>query len=126
MATFQPFDVIRRSLGYLFFDGMTFTLTLTGTNFVAASVVQFNGTARPVHRAVVAVMVGLSGFLTLAFEQMKATVEAIKEAGLRDQVKIMIGGAIMDREAAQYVGADAYGANASAAVKIAKSWMGGM
>ncbi len=71
-------------------------------------------------------IVGLSGFLTLAFEQMKITVEAIKEAGLRDQVKIMIGGAIMDSEAAQYVGADAYGANATAAVKIAKSWTGGM
>ena len=71
-------------------------------------------------------IVGLSGFLTLAFEQMKVTVEAIKEAGLRDQVKIMIGGAIMDSEAAQYVGADAYGANATAAVKIAKSWTGGM
>jgi methanogenic corrinoid protein MtbC1 len=71
-------------------------------------------------------IVGLSGFLTLAFEQMKLTVEAIKEAGLRDQVKIMIGGAIMDSEAAQYVGADAYGANATAAVKIAKSWTGGM
>jgi trimethylamine corrinoid protein len=71
-------------------------------------------------------MVGLSGFLTMAFEQMKVTVDAIKEAGLRDQVKVMIGGAIMDSEAAQYVGADAYGANASAAVKIAKSWTGGM
>ncbi len=71
-------------------------------------------------------IVGLSGFLTLAFEQMKVTVEAIKAAGLRDQVKIMIGGAIMDSEAAQYVGADAYGANATAAVKIAKSWTGGM
>lgn len=71
-------------------------------------------------------MVGLSGFLTLAFEQMKVTVDAIKEAGLRDRVKIMIGGAIMDSNAAQYIGADAYGANASAAVKIAKSWTGGM
>ncbi len=71
-------------------------------------------------------IVGLSGFLTMAFEQMKTTVEAIKAAGLRDQVKIMIGGAIMDNEAAQYIGADAYGANATAAVKLAKSWTGGM
>jgi len=70
-------------------------------------------------------IVGLSGFLTLAFDQMKHTVEAIKEAGLRDKVKIMIGGAIMDVGAAQYVGADAYGASASAAVKLAKSWTGG-
>jgi methanogenic corrinoid protein MtbC1 len=70
-------------------------------------------------------VVGLSGFLTLGFEQMKHTVEAIKEAGLRDSVKIMIGGAIMDDSVAEFVGADAYGANAAAAVKLAKSWTGG-
>lgn len=70
-------------------------------------------------------IVGLSGFLTLAFEQMKTTVDAITEAGLRDQVRIMIGGAIMDNEAARYVGADAYGANATAAVKLAQAWTGG-
>jgi methanogenic corrinoid protein MtbC1 len=70
-------------------------------------------------------VVGLSGVLTLAFDQMRVTIEAIKEAGLRDSVKIMIGGAIMDDSAAQYIGADAYGADATAAVKLAKSWTGG-
>ncbi len=70
-------------------------------------------------------IVGLSGFLTMAFNQMRLTVESIKEAGLRDNVKIMIGGAIMDDGAADYIGADAYGADASAAVKLAKSWTGG-
>ena len=70
-------------------------------------------------------VVGLSGFLTLAFDQMRVTIEAIKEAGLRDSVKIMIGGAIMDDSAAQYIGADAYGSDATAAVKLAKSWTGG-
>jgi 5-methyltetrahydrofolate--homocysteine methyltransferase len=70
-------------------------------------------------------VVGLSGFLTLAFDQMRVTIEAIKEAGLRDRVKIMIGGAIMDENAAQYIGADAYGPDATAAVKLAKSWTGG-
>mgnify|MGYP005846536441 CR=1 FL=1 len=68
-------------------------------------------------------IVGMSGFLTLAFDQMKRTVEAIREAGLRDRVKIMIGGAIMDEGAARYVGADAYGADAMAAVRLAKSWV---
>jgi methanogenic corrinoid protein MtbC1 len=68
-------------------------------------------------------IVGLSGFLTMAFDQMKRTVEAIKEAGLRGNVKIMIGGAIMDASAAEYVGADAYGADASAAVKLAQGWV---
>lgn len=70
-------------------------------------------------------IVGMSGFLTLAFDQMRVTIEAIKEAGLRDSVKIMIGGAIMDDSAAQYIGADAYGADATAAVKLAQSWTGG-
>jgi 5-methyltetrahydrofolate--homocysteine methyltransferase len=70
-------------------------------------------------------VVGMSGFLTLAFDQMKNTVEAIKKAGMRDQVKIMIGGSIMNEEAAEYTGADAYGADATTAVKLAKSWTGG-
>lgn len=70
-------------------------------------------------------VVGMSGFLTLGYEQMRHTVEAIEEAGWRDKVKIMIGGAIMDDGAAQYAGADAYGADASAAVKLAQKWTGG-
>jgi methanogenic corrinoid protein MtbC1 len=70
-------------------------------------------------------IVGMSGFLTLAFDQMKGTIDAIKQAGLRDSVKIMIGGAPMDEAAAVYVGADAFGADATTAVKLAKNWMGG-
>ena len=67
-------------------------------------------------------IVGLSGLLTLAFDEMKRTVEAINEAGLREQVKIMVGGAIMDESAARYIGADAYGPDALSAVKLAKGW----
>jgi 5-methyltetrahydrofolate--homocysteine methyltransferase len=70
-------------------------------------------------------VVGLSGFLTLAFDSMKTTVDAIKEAGLRDQVKIMIGGGQMDDQVKGYVGADAYGRDAVEAVKLAKGWIGG-
>ena len=70
-------------------------------------------------------VVGLSGFLTLAFDQMKATVDAISAAGLRDQVRIMIGGAIMDDTVRKYIGADAYGADATAAVRLAQGWTGG-
>jgi trimethylamine corrinoid protein len=68
-------------------------------------------------------VVGLSGFLTMAFDQLKLTITAIKDAGLRDTVKIMIGGAIMDANVATYVGADAYGADATAAVKLTKAWI---
>ena len=70
-------------------------------------------------------VVGMSGFLTLGFDQMKKTVEAIKKAGMRDQVKIMIGGSIMNEKAAEYAGADAYGKDSTTAVKLAKSWTGG-
>jgi methanogenic corrinoid protein MtbC1 len=70
-------------------------------------------------------VVGLSGFLTQAFDQMKATVAAIAAAGLRDTVKIMIGGAIMDASVTAYVGADAFGADATAAVRLARGWRAG-
>jgi 5-methyltetrahydrofolate--homocysteine methyltransferase len=66
-------------------------------------------------------IVGLSGFLTLAFDPMKDTVKALKDAGLTD-VKVMIGGGQIDENIRQYTGADAYGKDAMAAVAIAKSW----
>jgi 5-methyltetrahydrofolate--homocysteine methyltransferase len=69
-------------------------------------------------------VVALSGFLTLAFDQMKASVEALADAGLRDGVKVMIGGAIMGDDVREYVGADAYGADAQAAVRLASTWIG--
>ena len=68
-------------------------------------------------------IVGLSGFLTLAFDSMKETVDAIKAAGLRDKVNIMIGGGQMDEEIRKYAGADAYGLDAMAAVSLAKTWL---
>jgi 5-methyltetrahydrofolate--homocysteine methyltransferase len=70
-------------------------------------------------------VVGLSGFLTLAFEAMKKTVDAIKEAGLRDNVHIMIGGGQIDEQVKGYVGADAYGKDAMEAVTLASGWIGG-
>lgn len=70
-------------------------------------------------------ILAMSGFLTLAFDEMKGVVEALKEAGLRDGLKIMIGGAPMNDDAALYIGADAFGADATVAVKLANGWMGG-
>ena len=69
-------------------------------------------------------VVGLSGFLTLAFDSMKETVEAMKAAGLRDKVKVMIGGGQMSDEIKNYTGADAYGKDAMAGVSLAKKWTG--
>jgi 5-methyltetrahydrofolate--homocysteine methyltransferase len=70
-------------------------------------------------------VVGLSGLLTLAFESMKETVDAIREAGLRDKVKIMIGGAPVDQVVQEYAGADGWGKDAMEAVSLAKQWVGG-
>jgi 5-methyltetrahydrofolate--homocysteine methyltransferase len=70
-------------------------------------------------------VVGLSGFLTLAFDAMKETVSAIESAGLRSKVKIMIGGGQIDEQVMKYTGADAYGRDAMEAVKLANQWYGG-
>jgi len=69
-------------------------------------------------------IVGLSGFLTSVYQAMQDTVEAVKAAGLRDQVKIMIGGGVMDDKVREFCGADAYRPDAMAAVALAKEWMG--
>ena len=68
-------------------------------------------------------VVGLSGFLTLAFDAMKETVAAIESAGLRDEVKIMIGGGQINEEINEYAGADGYGRDAMAGVSFAKKWV---
>jgi len=69
-------------------------------------------------------VVGLSGFLTLAFDSMKETIEAFKQAGLRDQFKIMIGGGQIDETVRNYTGADAFGVNAIEAVNLCRGWTG--
>jgi len=67
-------------------------------------------------------VLGLSGFLTLAFDSMKDTVKAIEAAGLRGKVKIMIGGGQIDDQVKKYTGADAFGKDAVEAVDLAKAW----
>jgi methanogenic corrinoid protein MtbC1 len=69
-------------------------------------------------------VVGLSGFLALSFDAMKETVEAIRTAGVRDGVKIMIGGGQVSEQVRKYAGADAYGQDAMAGVSLAKEWVG--
>jgi len=69
-------------------------------------------------------ILGLSGFLTPAFDAMKETVEAMDKAGLRKNLKIMIGGGQMDDDVRKYAKADAFGKDAMAAVALAKKWVG--
>ena len=68
-------------------------------------------------------IVGMSALLTTVFESFKNTVEAIKDAGLRDDVKIMIGGGTVTDDVRIYSGADAYGKDAVAAVNLSKKWV---
>ena len=56
---------------------------------------------------------------------MKKTIEAMDKEGLRDNVKIMIGGGQIDETVKAYVGADAYGKDAVAGVQLCKQWIGG-
>jgi 5-methyltetrahydrofolate--homocysteine methyltransferase len=69
-------------------------------------------------------VVALSGFLTLAFDAMKETVKAIEAAGLRNGIKIIVGGGPVNEEVRNYTGADGYGKDAMAGVSLAKQWIG--
>ncbi|MFN8455184.1 MAG: corrinoid protein [Anaerolineae bacterium] len=68
--------------------------------------------------------VGMSAFLTTTMPMFKVTIEAIKEAGLRDQVKILVGGAPVNQEYAGRCGADGFATDASAAVRLTKELLG--
>jgi len=68
-------------------------------------------------------LVGMSALLTTTMVQMKATIEALEEAGLRDSVKIMIGGAPVTAAFAEQIGADAYAPDAATAVDLARELM---
>jgi len=69
-------------------------------------------------------IVGMSALLTTTMRAMGQTIKAIEEAGLRDQVKIMVGGAPVDAAFAERIGADGYGSNAPAGVDLAKQFVG--
>lgn len=69
-------------------------------------------------------IIGMSALLTTTMSNMGVTVAAIKSAGLRDQVKIMIGGAPVTQEYANQIGADAFAADASSAVRTARLLLG--
>ncbi|RJE48511.1 cobalamin-binding protein [Dehalobacter sp. MCB1] len=68
-------------------------------------------------------IVGMSGVLTIALDSMKSTAEAIKDAGLREQVKLIIGGNPVTAEACKNIGADAFTTNAAEGVSICEKWL---
>jgi len=69
-------------------------------------------------------LLGLSALLTTTMPSMEGTIKAVEAAGLRDKVKIMIGGAPVTTEYSNQIGADGFAPDASQAVSLAKSLMG--
>lgn len=68
-------------------------------------------------------IVGLSGVLTYTVESMKEVVEALKEAGLREQVKVILGGNHLTKESCLYAGADNFANEATIGVKVCREWI---
>ena len=71
-----------------------------------------------------ATLIGMSALLTTTMPKMGETINAIKEAGIRDQVKILVGGAPITAAFAEEIGADGYASNAASAVDKGKELMG--
>lgn len=68
-------------------------------------------------------IIGMSGLLTLAYESMKQVVDGLRETGIRDNVKVIIGGGQMDEQACKYVGADAFVTDVVTGINICKGWV---
>lgn len=69
-------------------------------------------------------VLGLSALLTTTMPSMKATIEALEEAGVRDSVKVIIGGAPVTQKYADEIGADGYGRDAAAAATLTQDLLG--
>jgi corrinoid protein of di/trimethylamine methyltransferase len=68
-------------------------------------------------------IVALSALLTVTMPAMRTTIDALKGAGVRERVKVMVGGAPVTRQFAQEIGADGFSENATAAVALARSFV---
>jgi corrinoid protein of di/trimethylamine methyltransferase len=104
---------IGKNLVSMMLQGAGFTVVDLGTSVKPQDFVD----AVKQHKAVI---VGMSALLTTTMPKMDETVKALKEAGIRDQVKIMAGGAPVTEKFVAEIGADAYGANAGSATEKAK------
>jgi 5-methyltetrahydrofolate--homocysteine methyltransferase len=104
---------IGKDLVGMMLEGAGFEVIDLGINVEPAAFVQAVRDHQPQ-------IVGMSALLTTTMRSMQATIDALKEAGIRDQVKVMVGGAPLTADFANQIGADAYASNASAASEKAK------
>jgi 5-methyltetrahydrofolate--homocysteine methyltransferase len=105
---------IGKNLVALMMEGAGFEIVDLGTNVPPEKFVEAVQTNNPD-------LICMSALLTTTMPNMKATIEALNACGIRDQVKVMIGGAPVTESYAQQVGADGFAPDASRAVKIAKT-----
>lgn len=108
---------IGKNLVKMMLEGAGFETIDLGTDVSAEDFVQAVREHRPP-------LVGMSALLTTTMVNMRATIEALEEAGLRDTVKIMVGGAPVTEAFAEEIGADAYAPDAATAVDIARGFVG--
>ena len=108
---------IGKNLVGMMFEGAGFQVIDLGIDLEPAAFVE----AIKEHKAS---LFGMSALLTTTMPKMAETINAIKEAGIRDQVKIMIGGAPVTAAFAKEIGADAYASNAASAVDKGKELLG--
>jgi methanogenic corrinoid protein MtbC1 len=117
-------------LGTVFGDIHTIGKSMVGVLLVAGGFRVIDlGANIPTHRFVEAVreneaqILALSALLTTTAPEQAKVIQALKEAGLRDKIKIMVGGGAITQEFASSIGADGYGATAPGAVELARSLM---
>ncbi len=108
---------IGKNLVGMMMEGSGFELIDLGTDVTPAKFVDAVRQHKPQ-------VMGMSALLTTTMPSMKKCIEAIKEAGLRDQVKILIGGAPVTQAYADQIGADGYAPDASSAARAAKALLG--
>jgi len=107
---------IGKNLVSMMLQGAGFEVVDLGTNITAKQFVDAVKEHNPN-------ILGLSALLTTTMPKMEETIKALKEAGLRDKIKIMAGGAPVTQDFVNKIGADAYGANAASATEKAKELM---
>ena len=104
---------IGKNLVSMMLQGAGFKVIDLGTNITAQQFVDAVKEHQPD-------ILGMSALLTTTMPRMEETIQALKEAGIRDQVKIMAGGAPVTQDFVEKIGGDAYGANAASATDKAK------
>lgn len=107
---------IGKNLCNIMLEGAGFTVVDLGTNVPAEKMLAAVREHRPP-------IVGFSAFLTTTMPMLKANLDALAREGLRERVKVMVGGAPVTQEYAEKIGADGYAPDANATVRLARRWM---